>query len=334
MKASWAISAARWPTIWRRWGSDDGKPAASLRLEAYAYRRHRNGVAWRVATPDFLTPVVQRHRHCGLGADRGSCAIRWACPDRHDATTLGRWHLTQQIVATGDVDHEHRRDRWAPIITAIPTCIHDGFVALERLEGVDQTYLLYALKSLTAEIRGAGQTGSQSNVNTEIVKRLAIVLPPEPEQKRVVEALRDVDQTIAALERLIAKKEAIKRGTMQELLSGDTRLSGFTGAWSTHKLSQLGVFLRGRGIKRSEVLTSGVACIRYGELYTVYRGYTATTVSFVSPSVATMALPLRQDDLLFAGSGETREEIGTCVAFIGAQRAVAGETSSCCELLV
>jgi type I restriction enzyme S subunit len=124
-----------------------------------------------------------------------------------------------------------------PIITAIPTCIHDGFVALERLEGVDQTYLLYALKSLTVEIRGAGQTGSQSNVNTEIVKRLAVILPPEPEQKRVVEALRDFDRTIAALERLIAKKEAIKRGMMQgifthrEVGSAAKSLGRVTSSW-------------------------------------------------------------------------------------------------------
>jgi type I restriction enzyme, S subunit len=44
----------------------------------------------------------------------------------------------------------------------------------------------------------------------------------------------------------------------------------------------------------------------------------------VTPTVATAALQLRQGDLLFAGSGETREEIGTCVAFTGTQRAVAG----------
>jgi type I restriction enzyme S subunit len=48
------------------------------------------------------------------------------------------------------------------------------------------------------------------------------------------------------------------------------------------------------------------------------------TVSFVTPGVATHALPLRRGDLLFAGSGETRQEIGMCVAFTGDQPAVAG----------
>jgi type I restriction enzyme S subunit len=118
-----------------------------------------------------------------------------------------------------------------PIITGIPTCIHDGFVAIERLRGVNQTYLLYVLKSLEGELRSAGQTGSQSNVNTEIVNGLLINLPPEPDQKRIAEVLWDADDQIATLERLITKKQAIKQGMMQQLLTGKTRLSGFTAPW-------------------------------------------------------------------------------------------------------
>jgi type I restriction enzyme, S subunit len=193
---------------------------------------------------------------------------------------------------------------------------------------VDMRWLNYYLSSTDGSqaVRelATGTSGSMKNIPKHRLLALEISLPPAPEQRAIASALGDVDELIASLERLIAKKEAIKQGMMQELLAGNTRLSGFTEAWSTHKLSQLGVFLRGRGIKRSEVRSSGVACIRYGELYTVYRGYTSSTVSFVSPAVAAMALPLRQGDLLFAGSGETREEIGMCVAFTGAPPAVAG----------
>lgn len=109
-----------------------------------------------------------------------------------------------------------------------------------------------------------------------------------------------------------------------DLLVGRTRLPGFTSPWRTFRLEELGSFLKGRGIKRDDVQRTGIACIRYGELYTTYSGYTDVTVSYVAPNVAATALPLRQGDLLFAASGETRAEIGTCVAFTGAQRAVAG----------
>jgi type I restriction enzyme S subunit len=118
-----------------------------------------------------------------------------------------------------------------PIVTAIPACIHDGFVALEDFKGVDQTYLLYSLKALEGELRLAGQIGSQANVNTDIVKALTIPLPPEPEQRAIADALRDTDRSVVALERLIAKKRAIKQGMMQQLMTGETRLPGFTDSW-------------------------------------------------------------------------------------------------------
>jgi type I restriction enzyme S subunit len=126
-----------------------------------------------------------------------------------------------------------------PIITGIPACIHDGFVAIERLRGVDQTFLLYALKGLEDVLRSAGQTGSQSNVNTEIVNGLLISLPPEPEQKRIADALTDADRQIATLRRSIAKKQAIKQGMMQQLLTAKTRLPGFVDPWKRLTLARL-----------------------------------------------------------------------------------------------
>jgi len=45
--------------------------------------------------------------------------------------------------------------------------------------------------------------------------------------------LSDVDRLIGALDRLIAKKRAVKLGAMQQLLTGRTRLPGFGGEWAT-----------------------------------------------------------------------------------------------------
>ena len=43
----------------------------------------------------------------------------------------------------------------------------------------------------------------------------------------------DVDGLLAALEALIAKKRAVKQAAMQQLLTGKSRLPGFSGAWET-----------------------------------------------------------------------------------------------------
>ena len=126
-----------------------------------------------------------------------------------------------------------------PIITAIPACIHDGFVAFEDLKGVDQTYLLYSLKALEGELETIGQTGSQANVNTDIVKSLTIPVPPVAEQRAITCALRDADRNVAAFARLIAKKQAIKHGMMQQLLTGKSRFLDFTDSWREATVGEL-----------------------------------------------------------------------------------------------
>ncbi|WP_418346059.1 restriction endonuclease subunit S [Rhodococcus pyridinivorans] len=66
-----------------------------------------------------------------------------------------------------------------------------------------------------------------------------VALPGPSEQATIVAKLSDIDTLIAALERLIAKKKAIKQGMMQQLLTGRTRLPGFDMEWRRTTLELL-----------------------------------------------------------------------------------------------
>ena len=59
------------------------------------------------------------------------------------------------------------------------------------------------------------------------------------ERSAIATALSDVDGLLAGLDRLIAKKRDLKRAAMQQLLTGQTRLSGFSGEWETKLLSEI-----------------------------------------------------------------------------------------------
>nr|WP_231372019.1 MULTISPECIES: restriction endonuclease subunit S [unclassified Thioalkalivibrio] len=87
----------------------------------------------------------------------------------------------------------------------------------------------------------AGSTVSaNTNVNQEALKALPLAFPPNTqEQRAIATALSDADALIASLNRLIAKKRAIKQAAMQQLLTGQTRLPGFTGEWETKRLGDL-----------------------------------------------------------------------------------------------
>lgn len=94
--------------------------------------------------------------------------------------------------------------------------------------------------------------------------------------------------------------------------------------WKITKLGELGNFSKGVGISRQECHTGNLAAIRYGEIYTSHNDYIKEFYSGVSKKVASTSKKLTFGDLLFAASGETKEEIGKCVAFISHEEAYAG----------
>ena len=125
-----------------------------------------------------------------------------------------------------------------PVITRRDVCIHDGFVVLENLR-TNKEYFYYVLSSIEADWSKHGQTGSQMNLNTGLIKSTLVAFPPLPEQRAIAEALSDVDRLLGALAALIAKKRAIKQAAMQQLLTGKTRLPGFSGEWKVKLLGEL-----------------------------------------------------------------------------------------------
>ena len=78
-----------------------------------------------------------------------------------------------------------------------------------------------------------------------VFSSIEVIVPPIKEQKAVAEALSDVDALIDALEALLIKKRNIKTGVMQELLTGRTRLPGFTADWQIRKLKDVAELLSG-----------------------------------------------------------------------------------------
>ena len=75
---------------------------------------------------------------------------------------------------------------------------------------------------------------------------IVLALPSPSEQVAIVAVLSDVDGLIESLEVLIAKKRAVKTATMQQLLTGRTRLAGFSGSWSEKTLGSLAVVVMGQ----------------------------------------------------------------------------------------
>lgn len=101
-------------------------------------------------------------------------------------------------------------------------------------------YILTKLRKLA--------TGSTSvaAIYTRDLLKLKIPLPPLPEQKKIAEILSTWDHAIETLEQLIAQKEELKRGLMQQLLTGKTRFPGFEGEWEEKTIGEIAKVVMGQ----------------------------------------------------------------------------------------
>lgn len=88
-----------------------------------------------------------------------------------------------------------------------------------------------------------GMTGSTiGNLGLATIRNTLIAMPPTAAERNVIaDALSDADALIASLDALIAKKLDLKQATMQQLLTGKTRLPGFKGEWKMKRIGDISV---------------------------------------------------------------------------------------------
>ena len=93
--------------------------------------------------------------------------------------------------------------------------------------------------------------------------------------------------------------------------SGVEWLGAVPAHWEVRHLGRFGRLFRGGGGTKEDERESGVPCVRYGDLYTQHQFFITATRACVTPELAnTVYTPIRYRDVLFAGSGETIDEIG------------------------
>lgn len=119
-----------------------------------------------------------------------------------------------------------------------------------------------------------GTSNSQKRISPSDFLDLTIPVPPIDEQKRIAAALSDMDELIAALNQQIEKKRQIKEGAMQQLLTGKTRLPGFTEPWKQWSLGELLEYEQPTQylVSSTEYVDNGIPVLTAGKTFIL--GYT------------------------------------------------------------
>lgn len=106
---------------------------------------------------------------------------------------------------------------------------------------------------------------TQVHITNTAFKSISIPVPEIKEQRAIATALSDVDALIAGLEKLIAKKRDLKQAAMQQLLTGHTRLPGFSRDWVIKPLGDVAQIQKGQLITTETIVSGDVPVIAGGK---------------------------------------------------------------------
>ncbi|MDD9817240.1 MAG: restriction endonuclease subunit S [Gammaproteobacteria bacterium] len=168
--------------------------------------------------------------------------------------------------------------------------------------------------------------GVRSTLGPYDLLELRVLLPPFSEQAKVVRYLdyvgRRVQQFVKAKQKLIKLLEEQKQAIIHRAVtrgldpdvplkdSGVKWLGKVPEHWEVKQLGRIGKFSKGSGGTKEDEVSDGIPCVRYGDLYTQHQFFIRMSRTCVTEEKAIDYVPIQFGDVLFAGSGETIEEIG------------------------
>ncbi|MCG8235863.1 restriction endonuclease subunit S [Tenacibaculum finnmarkense] len=217
------------------------------------------------------------------------------------------------------------------------------YIVLEPLN-IQPIYCNYLLKSYTFIEEfyrmGHGIVADLWTTRYHEMKSIIVGIPPSSEQIKIAEFLDDktkkIDEAIAIktqqINLLKERKQilihkAVTRGLDTNVKlknSGVEWIGKIPVHWEVRRLASFGKFSKGGGFSKADLIDFGISAILYGDIYTKYDISIKKEVRFISKKTAEKSIKIDKHDLLFTGSGETKEDIGKCVVFLNDKIAYAG----------
>ncbi len=131
----------------------------------------------------------------------------------------------------------------AVMLDHLKSAVFSGFVlrARPKDDSLDDQFKKYcfASSSIRKQITSKSTYTTRALTNGRVLSGVIMARPPLPEQRAIAAALGDVDALIASLDPLIAKKRDLKQAAMQQLLTGQVRLPGFSGEWDRRPFGEV-----------------------------------------------------------------------------------------------
>ncbi|MEH6541332.1 restriction endonuclease subunit S [Halopseudomonas sp.] len=123
-------------------------------------------------------------------------------------------------------------------ILAQPSCLDNNMTAFE-LDDKKADYRYVHHRLIHTRLSDLVSTTALPSLSGNVLSQIKFPLPMLEEQRAIASALSDVDVLLTEIDRLIAKKRDIQQATMQQLLTGQRRLPGFSDKWEMKRLGDV-----------------------------------------------------------------------------------------------
>lgn len=226
----------------------------------------------------------------------------------------------------------------------------DGSVSLINTvlepKGIESQYIEYLFKSYYFKEEyfrnGKGIHWDLWTTKWEKFKNIKIPVPTIEDQKLISNYLNNqterIDSLIEKIQQKIAllkeKKISSRNKYVTQGLNADVKMKDSNVAWIKKvpkhwkiiRLSNLGQFRKGKNITKSDLINDGLPVILYSHIYTTYSRIVSNPSFFINKDLANQSTKISKNTFLFTSSGESKEDIGKCLLFVGDSTYVGGDT--------
>jgi type I restriction enzyme S subunit len=148
----------------------------------------------------------------------------WSTNTQEHITKKGLTNSSANIIPKGTLIIATRMGLGKVIRFSQDVAINQDLKALFPNSNLDKNFLFQWLKYKASLIEGLGSGSTVKGIRLEVLKAIKILLPPLPEQKQIASILSSVDESIQKAKDKKSQLEKVKKGLMQDLLSGKVRV--------------------------------------------------------------------------------------------------------------
>lgn len=226
----------------------------------------------------------------------------------------------RKLVCTGDFVINSRSDRKGSCgVSELDGSVSLINIVLQPRKEMNNRYVHFLMRSqpFSEEYyrNGRGIVSDLWTTRYSEMKSILLPVPPRDEQDRIVHFL---DWKVSSINRLIGVKQkqiaALKEFMQAEI---EKQLYAYP-VEETVRLKQLGTFFKGGGFSRENLVEEeGYPAILYGDIYTQYEYKTAVINHSIDGAAYSASRKISKGDIVMAGTGETKDEIGKSILYTG-----------------